>query len=71
VPVLLVHGAADRSTPPRIGLAMAALIPDAQFLVIEGAGHLANVEKPAEFNAALRAFLAVHRRRALRAQRQG
>ena len=37
---------------------MAAAIPRARLDVIPGAGHLANLEDPGAFNAALRAFLA-------------
>jgi pimeloyl-ACP methyl ester carboxylesterase len=32
-------------------------IHHAELHVIEGAGHLSNLEKPAEFNAALRKFI--------------
>jgi pimeloyl-ACP methyl ester carboxylesterase len=42
---------------------MAAKIPDAELVVIDGAGHAPPVTHPNEFNAALRSFLAerVHR----------
>ena len=42
---------------------MAAKIPDAELVVIDGAGHAPPVTHPDEFNAALRSFLAdrVHR----------
>ena len=36
---------------------MAAKIPGAQKVVIEGAGHAANIDRPAEFNAAVVSFL--------------
>jgi pimeloyl-ACP methyl ester carboxylesterase len=39
-------------------------IPDAWLKVIKGAGHLANVEKPEEFNRAVLAFLDAARERA-------
>ncbi|HWL86998.1 MAG TPA: alpha/beta hydrolase, partial [Polyangiaceae bacterium] len=32
-------------------------IPDSRLAVIEGAGHMPNLERPAEFNTALRGFL--------------
>ncbi len=36
---------------------MAAKIPGAKKVVIEGAGHSANIDQPAAFNAALLDFL--------------
>jgi microsomal epoxide hydrolase len=36
---------------------MAAAIPGAQFLAIEGAGHAVFVDQPEKFDAALRKFL--------------
>jgi len=38
--------------------AMAASIPGARHVVLEGAGHLSNLEQPEAFNAAVRRFLA-------------
>jgi pimeloyl-ACP methyl ester carboxylesterase len=32
-------------------------IPHSQFALISGAGHLSNVEQPAQFNDAIAAFL--------------
>lgn len=57
VPVLLVYGEEDRLTTPALGRKMAAAIPNAELFVIPAAGHLPNIEKPAEFNAKVRAFL--------------
>jgi pimeloyl-ACP methyl ester carboxylesterase len=37
---------------------MAAKIPGAQKVLIPGAGHAANIDQPAAFNAAVEAFLA-------------
>jgi 3-oxoadipate enol-lactonase len=37
---------------------MHALIPGSTLVVVEGAGHLPNLEQPAAFNAALTGFLA-------------
>ncbi len=64
VPTLLVYGAHDRLTPPRLGRDMAARISGARFVVIEDAGHLPNIEQPAAFSAAVREFLLAHRARA-------
>ncbi len=64
VPTLLLYGEHDRLTPPAIGQALHRRIAGSGFAVIEGAGHLSNIERPEAFNAALRAFLARHRDRA-------
>ena len=58
VPTLVVVGENDALTPPTVAAAMAARIPGARLVRIAGAGHLSNLERPTEFNAALRAFLA-------------
>lgn len=66
VPALVLCGAADTLTPPRRHEFMAGLIPGAALCLIEGAGHLPVLERPAETNAALRGWLAqplmLHRR---------
>jgi pimeloyl-ACP methyl ester carboxylesterase len=36
---------------------MASLIPNAEFCLIETAGHLSNIEQPAIFNRAIARFL--------------
>ena len=56
-PVLVVVGAEDVLTPPAKARAMADLVPGSEFVEIRGAGHLANLEQPAAFNAALVRFL--------------
>jgi len=55
-PCLLVAGARDPVAPPDMMRRMAARIPGARFVEIEGAGHLANLERPRAFNAALARF---------------
>jgi pimeloyl-ACP methyl ester carboxylesterase len=37
--------------------AIESSLPNARFAVIEGAGHVVNLSKPAEFNAQLGRFL--------------
>lgn len=58
VPTLVVVGAEDPITPPADAERMAAAIPNAKLVKIEGAAHLANFEKAEEFNAAVTDFLA-------------
>ncbi|MBV8794422.1 MAG: alpha/beta fold hydrolase, partial [Hyphomicrobiales bacterium] len=45
-PTLCLVGDQDGSTPPALVKETAALIPGSRFEIIEGAGHLPNVEKP-------------------------
>jgi len=56
-PTLVIAGAADPVTPPAVALALALAIPGASLAVIPGASHLANLEQPARFTAALDAHL--------------
>jgi 3-oxoadipate enol-lactonase len=46
VPVLVLVGEEDRLTPPSDSEAMVAVLPDARFSRIAGAGHLAPLERP-------------------------
>jgi pimeloyl-ACP methyl ester carboxylesterase len=57
VPTLVLAGERDRNAPPAMMERMAARIPGATYVCLERAGHLANVEQPAAFDAALDAFL--------------
>jgi 3-oxoadipate enol-lactonase len=56
-PVLCIVGEEDRVTTPEIVTEMAARIADAHTHVLPGAGHVTNLEAPAEFNDALAAFV--------------
>jgi pimeloyl-ACP methyl ester carboxylesterase len=56
-PTLIVVGALDDAEIRRIGGVMAAEIPGAKRVTIEGGAHMLNMEKPAEFNRAVLAFL--------------
>ncbi|SNX62603.1 pimeloyl-ACP methyl ester carboxylesterase [Streptomyces sp. TLI_55] len=58
VPALVVVGTDDEYTPVSDAEAMHAALPDAELLVVAGAAHMPNLERPEEFNAALGAFLA-------------
>jgi 3-oxoadipate enol-lactonase len=57
VPTLIVVGDEDSITPPADAEAMGAKIEGSRLVVIEGAGHLSNVERPERFNRALVEFL--------------
>lgn len=57
VPALIVVGSEDAITPPADAKAMGAKIEGSRLVVVEGAGHLSNVERPEEFNRALVEFL--------------
>jgi pimeloyl-ACP methyl ester carboxylesterase len=53
VPTLAIVGTEDSITPPAEARAMAAAIPGARLVEIAGAGHLAALEAPQAFAAAL------------------
>ena len=55
---LVIAGEKDAGTPPSMSETLAARIPGARLTVLPGAAHLSAVEKPAEFNALVRDFLA-------------
>jgi len=57
LPTLVVVGAEDQLTPPAAAERMVAAIPGAQLVVVEGAGHVPPLERPATVNEALQAFL--------------
>jgi pimeloyl-ACP methyl ester carboxylesterase len=50
-------GSQDTVTPPEEAERMAAAIPGARLEVIDGAGHLSNLERWDAFDAALGGFL--------------
>ena len=56
VPTLLVWGELDARSPLRVAHSFARAIPHAKLVVIPGAGHMSNLERPDEFNAAVRDF---------------
>ena len=57
VPALVIVGSEDAITPPSDAEAMHALIEGSRLAVVEGAGHVSNVERPEEFDRALAEFL--------------
>lgn len=59
VPTLVICGEHDLISPPGEMRAIAASIPDARYVEIPGAGHMAPLEAPALVNVALLRFLDV------------
>jgi 3-oxoadipate enol-lactonase len=57
LPTLILVGDQDLVTPVDLSNELLDLVPDARMQVIEGAGHLGNLEKPAEFNRIVEAFV--------------
>jgi non-heme chloroperoxidase len=57
VPIHYLHGELDAEIPVAVARDCAARTPGAEVTVIPGAGHMAQQDRPAAFNAALRAAL--------------
>jgi 3-oxoadipate enol-lactonase len=57
VPTLVITGAEDEMIPVEESRRIASGIRGARLVIIPGAGHLANLEQPEAFNAALNGFL--------------
>jgi 3-oxoadipate enol-lactonase len=57
VPTLVLSGSKDNNAPAPMMAKMASYIPSATFVELDGVGHLANLERPGAFNAALDSFL--------------
>ena len=60
LPCLVLSGSKDNNAPAPMMAKMATYIPQATYVELEGVGHLANLERPGEFNAALDQFLRAH-----------
>jgi pimeloyl-ACP methyl ester carboxylesterase len=58
VPTLVITSTGDRMISPDVSTEMAGQIPDASLEVIEGIGHLSNLEAPEAFNRLLLDHLA-------------
>lgn len=59
VPTLCLAAEHDTTAAPDVMQRMAARIPSAHYVCLRGAGHIANLEQPQAFNAALLDFLGV------------
>jgi 3-oxoadipate enol-lactonase len=57
VPTRVVVGSRDQRTPPALSEAIAALVPGATLETVDGARHLANLDRPDGFHAAVDPFL--------------
>ncbi len=57
IPTVIVAGDMDRLTPLERSQAIADVLPDADFVIAEGSGHMAMMEDPTLTNDALRAML--------------
>jgi len=56
-PTVVIHGECDGVVPLSTARHVADAIPGSRLVVISEAGHVANQEQPAAFNAAVRRFL--------------
>jgi 3-oxoadipate enol-lactonase len=56
-PALIVAGELDEATPPALSETLHAAIAGSALMVLRGAKHLSNVERPDEFTAAVARFL--------------
>lgn len=57
LPALVVGAELDRAVPPEHSRVLAEGLPNGRLRIIEGAGHMANLEQPEAFNACLLEFL--------------
>ncbi|MEX2198333.1 MAG: alpha/beta fold hydrolase [Burkholderiales bacterium] len=60
VPTLLIAGSDDRVAPAAIMERMAQKVPDAEYVLLEGCGHLGPMDQPDLFNETLAGFLERH-----------
>jgi pimeloyl-ACP methyl ester carboxylesterase len=56
VPALVAVGDQDRVTPPAVAVELAAALPEGRLFIVEGAGHIAMLERPERLNPELRSF---------------
>jgi len=57
VPTLVLAGSEDRVVPPQNADVLVSAIPHAEKVILQGAGHLINVEQPEQFNKEVIRFL--------------
>lgn len=61
VPTLVLHGTEDRLIDPRNAAVLASRIPNAELVLLHGAGHLYHSERAEEADAAVLDFVRRHR----------
>ncbi|MFQ5699303.1 MAG: alpha/beta fold hydrolase [Myxococcota bacterium] len=59
-PTLVVHGEDDILTPPHLARELASGIPDAELVLMVGAGHLCMAELAPRFNRLVERFIRAH-----------
>ncbi len=57
IPALILVGELDEMTPPKFSQYLAQHLSDGKLVIVPGAGHIVQAEKPAEVNAAIAEFL--------------
>jgi pimeloyl-ACP methyl ester carboxylesterase len=62
VPTLLIWGALDARSPLAVARQFETLIPDTKLVVLPSCGHVSNLERPQEFNNAVREFCRIQSR---------
>ena len=60
VPTLLIAGSDDKTAPPAMMEKMAGKIPGAEYVLLQGCGHLGPMDQPEALNDALHFFLKNH-----------
>lgn len=60
VPTLLIWGELDARSPLTVAHRFEEAIPDTTLVVIPGCGHVSNLERPEQFNEAVRGFCRAH-----------
>ena len=60
VPTLLIAGSEDKTAPPAMMERMSQKIPGAEYVLLQGCGHLGPMDQPGAFNDALLSFLRNH-----------
>jgi len=61
LPTLLIWGESDARSPLYVAEQFEQAIPQAKLTIIEDAGHVSNLERPEEFNEAVRDFVRANR----------
>lgn len=57
IPTLVICGSEDKLSPPDVMMSMADKIPNANFVLVEKAGHMTPFENPNAVNKAIKDFL--------------